>query len=76
MDDDLIHAGGTSEDAVLSMLAQHYAGQEIVTVFSGAAVTAEQQQALTAQLQEAFPVAEIEAHTGGPDLYDYLVTME
>ncbi|WP_407570438.1 DAK2 domain-containing protein [Deinococcus altitudinis] len=76
MDDDLIHAGGTSEDAVLAMLAQHYAGQEIITVFSGAAVTAEQQQGLTARLEEAFPVAEVEAHTGGPDLYDYLVTIE
>ena len=76
MDDDLIHAGGSSEDAVMEMLTAHYAGQEIITVFSGAGVTAEQQQGLSARLAEEFPMAEIESHTGGPDLYDYLVTME
>ena len=76
MDDDLIHAGGSSEDAVMAMLSKHYAGQEIITVFSGASVTAEQQQALAGRLGTEFPAAEVEAHTGGPDLYDYLVTME
>ncbi len=76
MDDDLIHAGGTPEDAVLEMLGEHYSGQEIVTVFSASSVEAARVEALTGRLKEAFPLAEVEAHTGGPDLYDYLVTVE
>ena len=76
MDDDLIHAGGSSEDAVLEMLTHHYAGQEVITVFTGASVTAEAQGELSKRLKAEFPMAEVETHAGGPDLYDYLVTME
>ncbi|ADV67306.1 DAK2 domain-containing protein [Deinococcus maricopensis] len=75
-DDELVHAGGTPEDAVVSMLQQAYAGQEIITVFSGPRTEGEASDALVTRLQEAFPNAEVEAHTGGPDLYDYLVTLE
>lgn len=75
-DDELVHAGGTPEDAVIGMLQSAYDGQEIVTVFAGPNVRPEALQDLTARLTEAFPDAEVEAHGGGPDLYDYLVTLE
>ena len=32
--------------------------------------------ALAAQIKQAFPALEVETHPGGPDLYDYLVTLE
>ncbi len=67
MDDDLTHAGGTPEDAVLAMLTRNYAGQEIITVFTGAGVTPEQQQSLQERLAQEFPMAETEVHAGGPD---------
>ncbi len=75
-DDELIHAGGTPEDAVVEMLQKGYTGQEFITVFSGPNVQPDAADALTARLTAAFPDAEIEAHAGGPDLYDYLVTVE
>ncbi|WP_027480843.1 DAK2 domain-containing protein [Deinococcus pimensis] len=75
-DDELVHAGGTPEDAVLAMLAAAWADQEIVTVFTGPNVTDEQAEGLAARVAEAHPDAEVETHAGGPDLYDYLVTIE
>ena len=75
-DDELVHAGGTPEDAVLAMLRDAYDGQEIITVFPGPAVTPEALEALQSSLAQAFPDAEVETHSGGPDLYDYLVTLE
>ncbi|ULH15608.1 DAK2 domain-containing protein [Deinococcus sp. KNUC1210] len=75
-DDELTHAGGSPEDAVLEMLTHSYAGQEIITVFTGPNVTPEQQQDVKDRLGKEFQMAEIEVHAGGPDLYDYLVTME
>jgi DAK2 domain fusion protein YloV len=75
-DDELVHAGGTPEDAVLAMLAGAWDGQEIVTIFSGPAVTEEQTEALCSSIRETYADAEVEMHTGGPDLYDYLVTIE
>ncbi|GGK22480.1 kinase [Deinococcus malanensis] len=75
-DDELVQAGGSPEDSVLAMLNQGYNGQEIVTIFGGPQKTQEDLEALTARIQEAFPMVEVEAHAGGPDLYDYLVTLE
>ncbi|MFC4454948.1 DAK2 domain-containing protein [Deinococcus sonorensis] len=75
-DDELVHAGGSPEDAVLSMLTRAYSGQEIITVFVGPNVSPEQQQQLQERLGEEFQMAELELHQGGPDLYDYLVTLE
>lgn len=75
-DDELVHAGGSPEDAVLDMLQKGYTGQEVITVFSGPNVQPDAVDALTERLSAAFPDAEVEAHPGGPDLYDYLVTVE
>lgn len=75
-DDELVQAGGTPEDSVLEMLNRNYAGQEIITVFGGPQKTQEDLDALAARIGQEFPMAEVEAHLGGPDLYDYLVTLE
>ena len=75
-DDELVQAGGQPEDSVLEMLNRSYAGQEIVTVFGGPQKTQDDLDALAAKISAAFPMVEVEAHAGGPDLYDYLVTLE
>ncbi|SMB94910.1 hypothetical protein SAMN00790413_02590 [Deinococcus hopiensis KR-140] len=75
-DDELVQAGGTPEESVLEMLRGAYSAQEIITVFGGPQKTPEDLEALSEQIGDAFPEAEVEAHPGGPDLYDYLVTLE
>lgn len=75
-DDELVQAGGTPEDSVLEMLNRGYSGQEVITVFGGPQKTLEDLEALSGRIEKEFPMAELEAHAGGPDLYDYLVTIE
>lgn len=75
-DDELVDAGGAPEDSVLTMLGRAYRGQEIVTVFGGPQKTLDDLAALAARIRQEFPMVEVEAHPGGPDLYDYLVTLE
>ncbi|MDB5044288.1 MAG: kinase [Deinococcus sp.] len=75
-DDELMQAGGSPEDSVLEMLNRGYSGQEVITVFGGPQKTLEDLEALSGRIEKEFPMAEIEAHAGGPDLYDYLVTIE
>ncbi|WP_309569633.1 DAK2 domain-containing protein [Deinococcus sp.] len=75
-DDELVQAGGAPEDSVLEMLNRAYAGQEIVTLFGGPQKSQADLDALAAKISAAFPMVEVEAHAGGPDLYDYLVTLE
>ncbi|WP_019012181.1 DAK2 domain-containing protein [Deinococcus aquatilis] len=75
-DDELVQAGGSPEDSVLEMLNRGYSGQEVITVFGGPQKTLEDLEALSARIEKEFPMAELEAHAGGPDLYDYLVTIE
>ncbi len=76
MDDELVQAGGTPEDSVLDMLGQGFQGQEIATVFGGPQKTEEDLEALAGRIRKEFPSLEVETHAGGPDLYDYLVTLE
>ncbi|HEX2862933.1 MAG TPA: DAK2 domain-containing protein [Deinococcales bacterium] len=75
-DDELVMNGGTPEDAVVSMLKGAYVNQEIVTVFTGPATEAERADALAARITAELPQLDVEVHAGGPDLYDYLVTLE
>lgn len=75
-DDELMQSGGSPEDSVLHMLNRSYEGQEVVTVFGGPQSTPESLEALAARIRQDFPMVEVEAHAGGPDLYDYLVTLE
>ncbi len=75
-DDELVQAGGGPEDSVLKMLEDAYAGQEIITVFGGPQKSQADLDALAGRIGQQFASAEVEAHAGGPDLYDYLVTLE
>ena len=49
---------------------------ELVTVYYGSDVTAEDAEALTAKLQENFPNVEIELQEGGQPIYYYLISVE
>jgi DAK2 domain fusion protein YloV len=75
-DDVLIYNGGTPEDAVVEMLKGSYTTQEIVTVFTNAEITPERAEGLVGRLNTVLPQLSVEVRTGGPDLYEYLVTME
>ncbi len=75
-DDELIYHSGTPEEAVVTMLKNNYTTQEIVTIFSGPNVDRETLEHLEHQIRTALPQLEVEVHIGGPDLYDYLVTLE
>ncbi|PNY83059.1 DAK2 domain-containing protein [Deinococcus koreensis] len=75
-DDELVQAGGKPEDSVMQMLNKAYSGQEIITIFGGPQKTQADLDALAGRIGAEFPMVEIEAHAGGPDLYDYLVTLE
>ena len=75
-DDVLIYNGGSSEDAVVEMLKGSYTTQEIVTIFTNANVTPEQAEGLVSRVNAALPQLSVEVRTGGPDLYEYLVTLE
>ncbi len=75
-DDELAQAGGSPEDSVLEMLGKGYTGQEIATVFGGPQKTEADLATLAGRIKKEFPALEIETHAGGPDLYDYLVTLE
>ncbi|HWG84647.1 MAG TPA: kinase, partial [Deinococcales bacterium] len=75
-DDVLVITGGSPEDAVVRMLKDAYAGQEIATIFTGPNASEEATNSLLERLQAELPQVEPEVHPGGPDLYDYLVTLE
>ncbi|MFC6591517.1 DAK2 domain-containing protein [Deinococcus lacus] len=77
-DDELVQSGGTPEDAVVEMLRaeQNLADREIITVFRSVSGSDERLEQLRERLAAAFPDLEVEALSGGPELYDYLVTLE
>jgi DAK2 domain fusion protein YloV len=75
-DDVLTHSGGTPEEALIEMLKDAYTDQEIVTIFTGPNVEADSTEALTERINHELPQVEVEVHAGGPDLYDYLATIE
>ncbi|AZI43708.1 DAK2 domain-containing protein [Deinococcus psychrotolerans] len=75
-DDELVQAGGSPEDAVLEMLRAAHQGQEVVAVFGGPQKSQADLDALAERISGEFAEVEVETHAGGPDLYDYLVTLE
>ncbi len=75
-DDELAFAGESPEDAVISMLKSAYVKHELCMIFTGPNVDDERVLALSSRISEALPSLELEVHAGGPDLYDYLVTLE
>lgn len=75
-DDDLAFAGENPEDAVISMLKSAYVKHDLCMIFTGPNVDDQRVLALSSRISEALPSLELEVHAGGPDLYDYLVTLE
>ena len=49
---------------------------EIITVFVGKSVNAEQRVELTESLKVAYDECEIVVYEGGQDVYDYLIAVE
>lgn len=67
----------TPEDAVLSMLeATDIDLCEIITLFVGSCVSAENRAALTEKIKEIYDEFEIVVYEGGQEIYDYLVAVE
>ncbi|UFA51364.1 DAK2 domain-containing protein [Deinococcus radiophilus] len=75
-DDELVYSGGTPEEAVLALVGELADQAEVVTVFRSAQTAPEKLEQLVSALEERLSMADVEAHAGGPDLYDYLVTVE
>ena len=67
----------TPEDAVLSMLeATDIDLCEIITLFVGSCVSAENRAALTEKIKEIYDEFKIVVYEGGQEIYDYLVAVE
>ena len=49
---------------------------EIITLFAGKQVTAQQKQMLVEKLEDSFPDCQVVVHQGDQDVYDYLVGVE
>ncbi|WP_189642567.1 DAK2 domain-containing protein [Deinococcus piscis] len=75
-DDELVHSGGTPEEAVLALVRSRAADAEVVTVFRSVNTPAERLEDLAGQLESEFPMLDIQTFPGGPELYDYLVMVE
>ena len=67
----------TPEEAVLKALeANDTSLAEIITLFAGKNVSADNRAALTEQLEEIYDECEIVVYEGGQDVYDYYVAIE
>lgn len=75
-DDDLVYAGGTPEEAVLTLVGEQAADAEVVTVYRSVNTSQERLDELLNKLETAFPLLDVQGYAGGPELYDYLVTIE
>ena len=56
-----------------SMMAE---GGEVITILTGADANEAATLELVSQLEEAYPDAELEVHTGGQPVYYYLISVE
>lgn len=63
----------TTGDTLKAMLDED---SELVTVYYGSDVTAEDAEALTEKLQASCPDVEIELQEGGQPIYYYLISVE
>ena len=49
---------------------------ELITVYYGADVTAEDAEAISADIEEKYDFCDVECHNGGQPLYYYLISVE
>lgn len=65
------------EDAVLKALENHDTDlAEIITIFTGKNVSADNRVSLTEKLEEIYDECEIVVYEGGQDVYDYYIAVE
>jgi dihydroxyacetone kinase-like predicted kinase len=58
------------------LMQMHAADLEIITLYYGQPVSAEQAQSLHAELHELYPEQEIEIVDGGQPFYHYIISAE
>ncbi len=73
----LKHAGNDSTDIALQLLHEmHAADREIVTMYYGDSITANQAEALANQIRTQFTSQEVEVVNGGQPHYHYIISVE
>ncbi|GEK57354.1 hypothetical protein CHL76_03330 [Marinococcus halophilus] len=74
---DIVTVHQEMKQAFQELLAQMVDSEsEIITLISGEDVSEELAEEITAELEEAYPDVEVETHTGGQPLYQYIVSVE
>ncbi len=77
LEDDLVLAVATVEDAVLALLERMGARErEIITLYYGEGVSAEDAEALAERVRQAFADQEVEVLHGGQPHYPYILSVE
>lgn len=77
LNDKLTTTGPSAEAVVYALLEQMTAAElEVITLYFGEPVTAEQAAELRVALQELYPDQEIEAIDGGQPFYHYIISAE
>ncbi|WP_298784264.1 DAK2 domain-containing protein [uncultured Marinococcus sp.] len=74
---DIVTVHQEMKQAFQELLAQMVdSDSEIITLISGEDVSEKQADELAAEIEQAYPDLEIETHTGGQPLYQYIVSVE
>ena len=77
LENKLVHIAKTSAEEVLTtLLNEHAADAEMITLYYGEDVTEESANALAEQIGAAFPNAEVQALCGAQPLYYYIASVE
>ena len=75
-DDDIVAVGRDPLFVLTKLITDQSDGAEIVTIYTGESVSAEQVEITTKSLEKEFSKFEIEVVYGGQPHYDYLVAVE
>ena len=75
-DDDIVTVGRDPLFVLIKLIEERADGAEIVTVYTGEAVTPEQAETTTKSLEVRFSGFDIEVVDGGQPHYDYLIAVE
>ena len=73
----LVIAGHSNEEVAHDLLAKLNAGdRELITIYYGQDVTAEQAETFAEQIRAQYPDQEVEALYGGQPFYAYIISVE
>jgi DAK2 domain fusion protein YloV len=76
VDDEITEVGSEYLGVIDAVLAGQKAQPELVTVYRGDAVSAEEAEQLASSLREKYPGIEFELQTGGQEHYPYVLSLE